>query len=350
MTPEPKTFDHPSRAALGVIVLAAGAVLLSAACSGPRGAPATMAPPATTAPPAHATTATLAPSSRPETGRILCGSSACRVGKEMCCLGDQPHCLAIPPKDPEEGELGRFGLCKSSALALCDDAGDCAAGETCCRTRVMGSDGATLDESVCTPLRGGRVVCEYEERCSTDDPRCLRRGATCAAGACGFTAAARTRPRCGAAPCPAGSTCVETGGVRSCKPGELRYPETLDVIECDRGRDCADGEACYKNPQAGGHRCDFGLAGVDALSEPALCAADADCADFCKGPFDQVASCWLGRGPAHGTCECTRRCTKNEDCANACMSLKIRREDNATPTGDACDKARGLCKCVQKGI
>lgn len=135
-------------------------------------------------------------------------------------------------------------------------------------------------------------------------------------------------------------TCVDAGEGRTCVQGLFRndFPDRVGVIECDRGRDCGEDESCYKNPQFPGQRCDFTIAGMDGLSEPAYCSGQEDCVAYCRHDQRWVPNCH------GGSCECLDRCTKDADCTN-CGPLIVRRQEidgNAVPF---CDRRKAACDC-----
>jgi hypothetical protein len=205
-----------------------------------------------------------------------------------------------------------------SGFVQCDDAGDCGKGETCCAESEL-AETTTTDYALCSPERAGRVSCSAAERCSDDDPTCARRGNVCGkphpvdrARTCGVPSADRPRPRCGAAPCAEGMTCIATNGSRSCIPGVWTFLERSDVIECDRGRDCGEDESCFMFQADEGHHC-YWTVELDASSEPALCEGAADCAVYCRLTPASVGSCYVDAEHPLGRCECFSRCATDAD-------------------------------------
>jgi hypothetical protein len=141
-------------------------------------------------------------------------------------------------------------------------------------------------------------------------------------------------------------TCVEGENGPTCEQGLFRnqVPFRNGVIECDRGRDCGDGESCYQNPQLPGRRCDFGLAGIDGLTEPAYCTGPEDCVAYCRLDERAVPNCHVGAKKQVGVCECLSPCTKDADC-DGCMRLAVLRGD-VDPTATAfCDRRKKACEC-----
>jgi hypothetical protein len=294
---------------------------------------------------------------------VTCGTRQCRAGAEICCLGEPPACVPIPPAlaakrggdtaDTDADALWR--ACDREDFALCDDAGDCGERETCCRQRLLESDGLTVAYDSCVPLRGGKVACEYGERCSDDDTSCLRAGAICGAAAgpagreCSVPRAARGRPTCPKDPCPDGAVCVMSESGLECAPASTAVAEgdelVRGVVECWWGRECPEDQSCYRNPMRPGTRCDYGLAGVDAFTEPALCAANEDCRAFCRHAPSYVPHCYVNdQETGDSFCECLPACTKDADCTNCDPILTMRQAFGATAQ-PYCDATMKACDC-----
>lgn len=294
------------------------------------------------------------------TGRITCGSGECSAPSEICCMAESPRCIPTPdpPPIPKGSEYNarfivasqRWRACGRQDFRACDDAGDCAAGETCCAERELESDGVPIWHGVCSPLRAGKVSCSYAELCSDDDPTCVRKGNVCRGdpgeprNECAATPQARRKPLCGSAPCQDGMTCVETGGKRACVQGESLDPWKYAVIECDRGRDCGEDESCFTNPQRAGHRCDWDLQGIDAMSEQALCDAPEDCVASCRHAPASIPSCYIHSETKKGRCECLSPCKKDDECED-CTYLVLRRGEGELPAEPFCDLSRSVCDC-----
>jgi hypothetical protein len=250
-------------------------------------------------------------------------------------------------------ELGaREKACGGHRFLACDDAGDCGPGRTCCEESYETETTSTY-QGTCRPLRAGRVTCPRAELCSADDGRCARKDTACTsvAGAmrCQLPLARRARPRCGARACALGMTCVDGEAGPTCVPGAFRDDVTLQkgVIECDRGRDCGEDESCFQNPQLPGRRCDFGIAGVDGLSERAYCTGAEDCVAYCRLDATAVPNCHVatvGGKKRAGVCECLTRCTKDTDC-DGCARLAILREGVSMAATAFCDRRKGACEC-----
>jgi hypothetical protein len=290
-------------------------------------------------------------------GRIVCGANECHAGTEVCCLGSPPRCVPARGADPH----ATWEACGKKDFLRCDDAGDCGEGKTCCEETFYEADGVQVFHGACLPTKAGKVSCARAELCSQDDAACLRKDNVCGDKSdddprrrCSAPAQARKKPLCGSKPCDDGMTCVEPQeGKRACVPGVLpRYPENIGkgVIECDRGRDCGEDESCFTNPQVAGHRCDWGLAGVDPLSESALCADVTDCAAFCRNDPARAPSCHVDPSTRQGRCECLMRCAKEQDCkSNDCTQILLARGAADTSGKAFCDKARGVCECGAPG-
>jgi hypothetical protein len=313
------------------------AVVIEAPTAVPIAAPAPIAPPPT------------------GPGTIACGATRCRAGAEICCLGETPRCVpapAAPPEGDAQLVIVRQKACGTHHFLACDDAGDCGAGQTCCE-ETYETETHSLYQGTCVPLCAGRVTCERAELCSLDDPRCARKDNACTdvngTLRCQLPLALRPRPRCGKKPCPADMTCVvgETGP--TCEKGLFRndLPGRSGVIECDRGRDCGEDESCFQNPQLPGRRCDFTIAGVDSLSEPASCTGPEDCVAYCRLDERVVPNCHVEPKAHGGTCECLQRCAKDADC-NGCMGLAVLR-GNIDPGSPAfCDRRKKACECRER--
>jgi hypothetical protein len=143
-------------------------------------------------------------------------------------------------------------------------------------------------------------------------------------------------------------TCVEGEDGPTCEKGVFRnnIPYRFGVIECNRGRDCGEDESCYQNPQLPGHHCDYGLTGIDELTEHALCTGPEDCTAYCRDGESQAAVCYVA--PKHkdgGVCECVPQCSRDNQCANVCQYLSLRREEVQMNDEAFCDKRKGVCAC-----
>jgi hypothetical protein len=288
----------------------------------------------------------------PPKQRIQCGSDDCDARSEVCCDGPKPHCLALvdvpTPATPQEGPPLNTDLiwqaCERARFKRCDDAGDCADGETCCN-EVEGGE-YPIEYTRCVPLRAGRVMCTYAEECSEDDTRCARNANLCtatkgSAGQCVTRPSAHHKPTCPTTPCPDGSTCVAKDGKRSCEPGEHYFFEDRSVVECNGGRDCGEGESCFSFQFSPGRHCYWNVE-VDPQSEPALCSDAADCTSFCRNT-EGVARCHVDKENPDGRCECFSNCTKDDDCSN-CMFIGIMRGSPEALEG-FCDKKTKACDC-----
>jgi len=335
-----------------------GSAVLLAACAARAPIDAPTLPTATpsiviTAAPSAAPAPSAPPPSGP--GTIACGATRCRAPAEICCLGELPRCVRAPPVPPESDAYqeasARQKACGTDRFLACDDAGDCGAGQTCCE-ETYESETKDLHQGACRPLRAGRVICARAELCSADDPRCARKDNACTDlngwSRCELPLALRTRPRCGKKPCPAGTTCVEGDDGPTCVKGLFRHDISLfnRVIECDRGRDCGEDESCYKNPQVPGRRCDFAIAGVDGLSEPAYCTGAEDCVAYCRFDDRAVPNCHVDPKRHSGRCECLTRCTKDTDCDGCERLAVLRGEADGAPF---CDRRKGACECRKRG-
>jgi hypothetical protein len=259
----------------------------------------------------------------------------------------------LPPGGDEYQEAAaREKACGARRFLACDDAGDCGAGQTCCEEQFE-FDTVSLYQGACRPLRAGRVTCPRAELCSADDGRCARKDNACAGEGgtrrCALPLALRTRPRCGKAPCPADMTCVDGDGGPTCKQGRFRDDASLlaGIIECDRGRDCGEDESCYQNPQVRGRRCDFSIAGIDSLSEPAYCTGPEDCGAYCRLDEHAVPNCHVDAESHSGRCECLKLCTKDADC-DGCGLLAVLRGNIDPGSAAFCDRRKGACECRER--
>ncbi len=305
------------------LTLLGGAVLFAACAPRPpidAPTPSTSAPSLLTAAPAVVPSAAPPPSAPPPTGpgTIACGATRCRAGAELCCLGQPPRCISAPAVPPDgsayQQASARQKACGTNHVLTCDDAVDCGPGQSCCE-ETYETETNDIYQGACRPLRAGRVTCARAELCSADEPRCARKDNACADTGgtlrCQLPLALRTRPRCGKEPCAADMTCVDEDGKPTCTRGLFRneIPLRSDVLECDRGRDCGEDESGYQNPQAPGRRCDFAIAGVDGLSEPAYCTGPEDCTAYCRSAEGAVPSCHVDAKRRSGRCECRGRRT-----------------------------------------
>lgn len=353
-----------SRVAALTLTFLGGAVFLAACAQRAlNDAPAlAVAAPAVVLSAAEAAVSSVAPaqSAPPPTGpgTIACGATRCRAGAEICCLGQPPRCILAPavPTDTSAFEQA-FALrkaCGADDILACDDAGDCGAGQTCC-AETYETETKSLRQATCAPLRAGRVTCGRTELCSADDARCARKDNACAEMngrlRCQLPRALRTRPPCGKgkAHCPVDMTCIDEGSGPACAKGLFVDEISLHpgVIECDRGRDCGEDESCYQNPQLSGRRCDFAIAGVDNLSEPAYCTGAEDCLGYCRLDEHAVPNCHVLAKEHSGRCECLERCTKDADC-NGCGRLAILRGDVDPGVAAFCDRRKGACECRER--
>lgn len=349
---------------LTLALAAFGGAILLAACAPPAPVDSPTVPihvpdVAVTAAPAASVTAAPAPPPPPPTGpgTIACGATRCRAGAEICCLGASPRCVAAPAVRAGAGGYeeadARQKACGTDVILACDDAGDCGAGQTCC-DESYSSETKTISLGACRPLRAGRVVCEREELCSLEDRSCARRDTVCADARgggmrCRIPPEKRTRPRCGKKPCAAGETCVLESGAETCTAERIEddWFSRAAVVECNRGRDCGEDQACYQNPQLPGRRCDYALAGIDGLSEPAYCTGAEDCAGYCRHDARSVPSCHVAGKGRSGRCECLDPCTKDADCPT-CDRLAILRDDLGSGGRPFCDRRKGACDCRPK--
>jgi hypothetical protein len=259
----------------------------------------------------------------------------------------------LPPGGDEYQEAAaREKACGARRFLACDDAGDCGAGQTCCEEQFE-FDTVSLYQGACRPLRAGRVTCPRAELCSADDGRCARKDNACAGEGdtrrCALPLALRTRPRCGKKPCAAGMTCVVEDAGPTCVPGVFRndFGDRTDVLECERGRDCGEDESCYQNPRSPGQRCDFSVAGLDGLVEPAYCTGPEDCVAACRLAAGTVPSCYTKAKQRLGHCECLTPCTQDADC-EGCGRLAMERNGDFPDSSAYCDRKKGGCECRVK--
>ena len=192
---------------------------------------------------------------------IACGKARCQAGKEVC-VRDAKQEWACVASAPEGG-----------AFYACDDASDCTAPKTCCRSF------ASAEEVYSCEAPGGAcaaVVCS-----EPDGTRCPR-GQRCSQGYC----QAETQATCaGEKRCPTDTpyclwggtpTCVDERAaemaVASLQPGDTN---ALGVYTCTKPSDCGTQQCCTDMTYAAGlTRCSHAC---DAVNGMLLCSRDSDC-------------------------------------------------------------------------
>ena len=343
----------PRTLRLATVALFVGAAGLFFACSAtPPSAPGARPGGAASLAPTDPTAATR---------QISCGATTCAAGAEICCEGERPRCVPLPPPPARPvGHAGdltdleadhRWQACGRVDYRVCDDAGDCKSDETCCQQQLHVGDGAMLSYAACRPLVRGRVRCEYEELCSKDDGRCLRKGNVCSGDPptrCALPRPSRASPAClGGKPCAVGTTCVETATGRACAPaGSL--PAEAELVECNGGADCGEDESCFVEKRKRGSRCAYQISGIDPTAEYAICRDVADCEAHCRLYPDLGSRCRIDPATQKSACECPTRCTKDDDCGpgGLCSFMASVQLESEAGFGEAfCNRSSGLCDC-----
>lgn len=265
------------------------------------------------------------------------------------------HCVPNADLEPKPGEN-----CDTSFdFKACDGASDCPGGKTCCY-EVSALIGACFTDPDgrqetyrCQPVYQGSITCRTAEVCSRSEPSCVRKGASCVMNATTGMGVCKVPPRgapkCGAAPCPQGSVCLERRGKpRECVPEAASYPEDAWVVHCDRGSECAPDETCFR--YAGQNRCDLSAMSWvgDDLS---ICVDDSDCVGFCART-GLVGTCYSDG--ERKSCECRPRCSRDAECRSKrsyCVPISFaRRGGNPIPEMIAfCDTKAKVCDCREPG-
>ncbi|MBW2456294.1 MAG: hypothetical protein JRI68_17375 [Deltaproteobacteria bacterium] len=307
----------------------------------------------------------------PGPGSFSCDDAVCKAGTEVCapktaCGEDWPARGCVPVAelaarrfDPTDPTATCQNICFSwFDKKSCDGPTDCQTGEVCCyrRGRVIGSctggvDGY-IDEYECTPVGQGRTPCRTAEVCSSVDSTCRRKGSKCvvdAATGLGSCQVPRRRPKpkCGAAPCAAGLACIERwdDGSRECVADPESYVGEALVIECDRGRDCAPDEGCFRGGSK--QRCELSEMSWVGDDLP-ICLDGSDCVGVCGS----VATATCYSDGDRRFCECRPRCRRDQDCMadDYCMDLSLNRSGGALlPLERFCDKRQQRCDCREPG-
>ena len=203
---------------------------------------------------------------------LACGSSACRLGAQVCCLTEAPTCAEHPtrvaPHGPyAEGDLlALLAACSNvsntdAPALLCAGSSDCTRGQTCCEQYTY-SGGPYVAH--CANRCDIAEVCRADADCVTPDSVCVnqRCRALPTAFTCGAERCTRERPVC----CE-GEEVMTCGAVGSCEALGARS------VTCRGPGDCRGGQHCQSNV-VGQQYCSWLL---DPAMATLVCNNDSDC-------------------------------------------------------------------------
>ena len=199
-------------------------------------------------------------------GNVACGASRCAVPAEICVSLEQTAGAGATFRCVPKGrEL------EAEQAYACDDASDCAEGQTCC----LGVESASSTYA-CSERSGARANCALEICVEGGGAPCPT-GQVCKAGVCAPDGA---RATCnGGQRCPLSAPiCVWAKGAATCtrqltgrSDGE---PSPTEVrMSCSSKRDCGDGLRCCTNALGDSSSC---RVNCDYANNQELCERDAD--------------------------------------------------------------------------
>jgi hypothetical protein len=366
------TLAAPAASATDVRAPAASSAAAPTAASTPAPTVAPTAPPAPPEAPVPPFAIAGSAFARPDPGpgRFACGDASCIAGRETCapreaCGSDWPAkaCVATAKvKSWTFGDAKPGTTCKDGCFSwydykACDGPSDCKTGQICCydRHRIIGPCGdgedGSLDVFECRPAKKAGGPCRTAEICSASDSKCSRPGSRCVIdpktglGAC--MVPRRALPRCGAAPCAPPLACManRTDQKRFCTNDPAGHADQAELIECDRGRDCAPDESCFE--AYAGRRCDLNARSWAGDDLP-ICDDASDCLAFCGGSGDAVCA----PGGEVKVCECRPPCRRDKDCADGryCFAVSLRRTGGSLMMNEPfCNAVEQRCDCRVPG-
>lgn len=192
-------------------------------------------------------------------GTVACGNTRCRAGSELCTMKSLEW-VCLP------------STVEATSFYACDDASDCPAPLTCCRSFASAEEiyACAKPTEDCAALP-----------CAEPDGMTCPQGLHCSGGYCeaesratcgGAKQCPKEAPRCAWGSSPA---CVAAAGGDSAGFGEDGSPIS-GLYECTRPSDCGGARACCTSALYGEkathcfHQC-------DSANSAQLCTRDADC-------------------------------------------------------------------------
>jgi hypothetical protein len=190
-------------------------------------------------------------------GTIACGNTRCRAGSELCTMRSLKWVCS--PSTVE-----------ATSFYACDDASDCPAPLTCCRSFASAEEiyACSKPTEDCAALP-----------CAEPDGMTCPQGLRCSGGYCmadfratcdGAKQCPKEAPRCAWGSSPACIT--EAGGDGFGEDGST----ISGIYECTRPDDCGGAQACCTSALYG-EKVTHCLHQCDGANSAQLCARDADC-------------------------------------------------------------------------